>query len=280
MNQKKRLESARRAGQTNTKPRRRSNSPAGKDSAKTTIPALLSLDEVNAMRKLLRKEDPPEANNSIEYKLARSAASDKASDETILFADKLLRACDEAIQHSMDGRWHYRPPFEVCYKVLDLCLEMVLPNNAEFAEHLAVMLRARGEGKEVALKDLGVKQKPGRKGKPYDLKFVVPAAIKRLLAYRVEEIPPDGTDLRRRRITREELRETIRIIGKSLGAPHPVRISNPHLSTYITKYGIGTFMHDPHRPTVGKLPPPLPIVITDEVPPVSLYLKKMKGLLK
>lgn len=130
-------------------------------------------------------------------------------------------------------------------KFFDLLADKYLQNDADFFKRLSTligMVQNEIPLVNVKLRDLGIKQKPGRKTQPHDLSNAVPIAVNQLLSYRVWEIPPDSLTRRTHRITREELKKEIRRIQIGLGDTDAVEISDKELSRQISNSPVREFM--------------------------------------
>ena len=125
----------------------------------------------------------------------------------------------------------------------------VVMRNADFFRQVAEMLELEAKGilALAAPADLGLKDTPGRKLKPYDLEIAFPIAAVHLLDYRVRpslpELPPAP---RPWYICRDEIHDELQHIREQMGfIPEegpPYRVSDSHLSRFLNKSGLVRFV--------------------------------------
>lgn len=128
--------------------------------------------------------------------------------------------------------------------VFDWIADKFLRNDDYFFTRLAFLLAKRKEGhiRDIKASEFGIRQQPGRKLQPYNLKHVFPLAVRQLLDYRCREVPPDRLTLRTHRITREELKKEIKRQQMLSGDPNAVEISDNELSRHIARSPVRKFM--------------------------------------
>lgn len=228
------------------------------------MPAPLTLDELKEINSYLKQSSDEKAKQEAMSMAYGSAAN--------LPEVQFLELCNEALTHYELERWQSNPPMTLRHAIFKTIFEVVVDNRADFAKRLSVLLSARRNRKQISKlssRKLGIKQKRGRKVRPSDWIHVVPAAVDRVLGYRVFEIPEGALGLRLHRITHGELREAIRRIQEESGFDTTVKISDGELSTWITRLNIRRFMHNPHREPQGPLPKYTPLfkTVTEETHP-------------
>lgn len=239
---------------------------ADKDSS---LPAPLTLSELEGVTAYLKQSSDEKAKQD-EMRMSYGSAANLPEVE-------FLDLCNEALMHYESDRWQSNPPMALRHAIFKTIFEVVLGNEAEFAKRLSILLLARRNKEEISkipARKLGIKQGRGRKVRPSDWIHVVPAAVDRVLGYRVFEHPADGLGLRRVRITRTEIREAIRLVQEESGFDTSVKISEGELSTWITKLNIRQFMHDPHREPIGPFPKYTPLIVTETGETYSAKLAK------
>ena len=138
-----------------------------------------------------------------------------------------------------------RQSLDLMMSIGDHVAAMIVSNDAEYFEQLAVVLRARKAGKplnSLARSDLKIKSGRGRKSTAADLSVAFPLALchvtkRRSLAHSAENV------FTRSRITREELAREIQRQQSKGGRPKSPRISESRLSEWISNFSfIAPFM--------------------------------------
>ena len=232
-------------------PQRSSSEKFSKDSS---IAAPLTLDELKEISSYLRRS----SDEKTKQEAMRMAYGSAANLPEVQF----LELCNEALTHYELERWQTNPPMTLRHAIFKTIFEVVMDNQVDFVKRLSTLLSARRDGKEISKlpsRKLGIKQKRGRKVRPSDWIHVVPAAVDRVLGYRVFEIPEDALGLRLHRITHAEIREAIKRVQEENEFDTSVKISDGELSTWITRLNIRQFMHDPHHEPEGPLPKYTPL---------------------